>query len=350
MAARRDYHKARRDELQGFEGTTGTREHCAPYDETNKADLNQKCIPEGEEIRYEVVGGCECPPGTCEMKAMLKNKYMPWTRFPTKDGLFHFGFWKNPYACRNAGDVKKQIGYDKKPKAPKENWSDFWYAVAILHKWVTHEIELDDEDVKKHTFFLCLGDNWNQDDVRKYKDKKTTARKNIKNEYFKAGLLDMETISDWALFRESREDLELDESRKDKLMHFLLNERRNAVQLFEKMDFLEKQIVWQGNNPTIARLDDLPLCHHKIDQETLQHNRNQEQETLALDFIRSRRCYCTEPNNVLCKCREQKCHAEWQRVWSEWQLKFGDKPKPMHSTAALGGVAMLLKCLQELYM
>ena len=92
-----------------------------------------------------------------------------------------------------------------------------------------------------------------------------------------------ESIADWVRFRHCRDsDMTLTPAQKDNLMHFLLNERRNVVELFEKATFLvSRREREKGQSPTIKRLTDEELLAHHIDQDNAHKTKEQQQAAAA---------------------------------------------------------------------
>ena len=78
--------------------------HGPPY-KPNKEKFE---IPPGAENFYEILGRCQCTT-KCPMSTLLKNKLMPWTRFPTRFPTQNLTVWVNPYAVRGEAQVKKAI-------------------------------------------------------------------------------------------------------------------------------------------------------------------------------------------------------------------------------------------------
>ena len=265
-------------------------QHSPPYDDRCKALLNKNCIPPGAELFYEVLGGCQCSK-SCRMGTMLRNKCLPWTRFPTEQGMFSESFktWTNPCALGGGPQVRNCIlefmvedsagkmvpNYQQPGKKMEAKWTKFWYAVDVLYKYATRDPnqELDDATLIRHTRAFCYSD----EHIR------NNSSQAVRSMYTQAGLLVTESVADWIRFRDCRKsDMTLTPAQQDSLMHFLLNERRNVVELFEKVNFLlSRKRRDRGESTTIERLTDEELWAYHIDQDNARAAKKKQQEAAA---------------------------------------------------------------------
>jgi hypothetical protein len=151
--------------------------------------------------------------------------------------MFSEASWENPKPIRNnqqmLDDMQKFLGLAQDGAGKmlpnyrgvenEARWEKFWYAVNALYNWCTGTASTD----------MSLVNTWTTAFV------KNRQRGTMYEKYKEAGLLGQETIEDWVRFRDCRnDDMRLDSEAKDDLMHILLVERRRAVDLFEKMLFI----------------------------------------------------------------------------------------------------------------
>jgi hypothetical protein len=184
---------------------------------------------------------------------MTQFKYTPWTRFPIPDehgrftGRFlneSFQAWWNPTAHTGPAEVDRQIDLFMKQQnvdgklvwlpncadKMKRNykWEKFWLAVHVLHEWVHWKAGVDDELLKKcmHLYF---------DDVATLSDGPQT-------KYHDAAIFEPESQKHKTVYAEFT-NLNLTPPEKERLMNFLLEQKRNAVLLFGKVRFLDTRRI-----------------------------------------------------------------------------------------------------------
>lgn len=342
---RAEYRKRMKEEMKA-DGAGEKRHHCAPYD-NNYSDkertMNSEYLSGGAEDYYELLGSCQCWQGsrwTCDAKRIVRSKFTPWTRFPTAKGMFceTFRAWANPHALRNPKQMRDCMKLFLKSEGGKlvpdytdtsgtAKWYKFWYAVDMLYKWVTHETVLEDEEVKVHTStFLQKNEKikfgLTKDDVRKY--------------YELAGLLAPESIDHWVNFRNCRNfDMDLSDSQKDELMNLLLTEKRRAVDLFEKVSFLQRLSISEGGDYVrIRRLRDDELSHHMKTQKDLLDARQNQQAAVAEAMDGMKKAEAAK--------KEQESAAKAAAAEALIELMRSQPLNPKQD------VCMLLKCLQRL--
>jgi len=186
---------------------------------------------------------------------------MPWTRFPTEKGMFCaiFKVWENPKPLRDPNQVRTTMRLflapdngELKPNyaqtTGEARWEKFWYAVDRLYQWATRAIVLDKAtvDVYIAAFLRC------------------DTRAAVMQHYKDAGLLSPESVHDWVRFRNCRDgDMQLNEDQKDELMKLLLDERRKAVDLFEKMTCVHNICVHLGDAYQFRQFTDLENDMHR---------------------------------------------------------------------------------------
>ena len=236
-------------------------EHCPPYTpyHVDAFFAILPCLRRALEF-YELLGKCVCVTD-CPGLYMVKCKCTPWTRFPTENGMFLEASWENPKPIRNnkqmLDDMQKFLGLAQDASAKmlpnyrgvenEAKWEKFWYAVNALYNWC---IGTDSTD-------RSLVDTWTTVFV------KNKQRGIMCQKYEEAGLLGQETIEDWVRFRDCRnDDMRLDSDAKDDLMHILLVERRRAVDLFEKMLFIDGIVKQSPSYDTMRRWSDEQKTKH----------------------------------------------------------------------------------------
>ena len=283
-----DYSKKRRAHIKGaFEAAGGhliKREHFPPYD-TNYREGRQQAESYllGATQFYELLGKCQCV-DKCPGAFMLMGKCTPWTRFPTRNGTFSGATWENPKPLRFRSQVETEVTKflvidssgtmqpDFTGKPNECRYEKFWYAVAKLYDWCLGTSLIPGVPaVLINAFFNVQGG----------------LRTDFHREYQKAGLLGPETFDDWKLFRNCRDgDMSLNTDAKNDLMHILLRERRRAVDLFEKMQFLEDMVK---RFRVISPLTDEQKQQHLAAKKTSDAQKNTDQKAAAaeMDKIRS---------------------------------------------------------------
>jgi len=242
------------------------RDHCPPYNQDNfgqdnynqdrgksVCDMNRDTeeMPKAAHDYYDFIGACQCRDREngekCTHYRMVRNKFTPWTRFPTTtDGQFlgdTFITWKNPYACRTPGDVKREcidklvvqntpdgnimvLKFDK-DKMNTDKWMKFWYSVHKLYEWVHYKENIDAVTLQHYISAYYHGVKDIDEPLRHYRN---------------ARLFEEESDYHRKLFRNFRDiqqqDYNLSDDEKDQLMQYLLNEKKNVVKLFSKVHVL----------------------------------------------------------------------------------------------------------------
>ncbi len=249
------------------------RPHFPPY----FYDSRDTGIPIYANHIYTMLGHCRCyDDSICTATRMVTNMYMPWTRFPVRNGntigRFAFETWKNPLASRSVSDVKKAIDVqcnfivsadghsatiDRRPG--KHRWFSFWMAVHTLHAFVQEGIQVDDQ-----TILQCVQDmNYH---IGQY---------NIhKNAYINKDLLGEETAEHRKLFDDYYDQLikKLDEkkevadkasdifevtiqhkTKKDAAVQLLLEKRKLTAELFAKADLIIQSLLLQTTQKPLKR-------------------------------------------------------------------------------------------------
>jgi len=260
-----DQQKGAKHGITAAKGTQQRAAQEAAAEIRQQEKVNSEGIVGRASAYFEVVGKCHCLTSSWCDVSMVRNKYVPWTRFPTADGtgkMFSAAFtvWKNPSACRAEDDFSRHILSTLTPdmngalrlQYPATwtvnvggpvpgKWPKVWYAVDRLHAWATGAIQLSDAEREMYTMaYFC-------DEALKEPPK--SSLQSIRTAYAAAGLLAAESVEDWVRYRYCREhdwpDLVLDESQQDSLMHMLLQRKREAVLLFEKLEWLKGLEVYE---------------------------------------------------------------------------------------------------------
>jgi hypothetical protein len=256
----------KRDDVDNGEDTqpkkkkrsNSNRDHCPPYDQDKNKAVKGVCEMNRDNIEmpiaahdyYDFVGTCKCRDNgkECDHARMVRNKFTPWTRFPTTtDGKFlgdTFITWKNPYACRTPGDVQREcinklvaettsdghttmvLKFDK-DEMNTNKWMKFWYSVHKLYEWAHNKENIDDATLQHY--------------IRAYYNgvKDIYKEKGALQHYRNARLFEEESDDHRNLFRNFRdrqyEYFNLNDDEKDELMKYLLREKANVVKLFSKV-------------------------------------------------------------------------------------------------------------------
>jgi hypothetical protein len=303
MAAKSREYREKKKKAKTDDEQSGKKTHYPPYNINytggfgGYGDQVKTCLG-GATAFYKILGMCKCV-GDCDAKLMVQCKCTPWTRFPTKDGVFDGALWNNPKNMRNCEQVRKDVrlfltadgfhktvddgsGHRQVPELVpnfrgienEARYEKFWYAVAMLYSW-------------------CLGQDFPQylvDAWTKAFSKVTVAlRMSLTETYTKAGLLGQETIDDWVRFRNCRDgDMTLTADAKDDLMRLLLVERRRVVDLFEKKHFLEKIVQNSATKNVISRLSDAERSRYDSDRTKLDAAKIRDQTAAAAEMAKIR--------------------------------------------------------------
>ena len=339
-----------------------TRSHCGPYifeKDGDKERINSEPLFIAVQKYYEVLGLCRCLNDNvlCDKKKMLRSKHVPWTRFPIRGGR---GFWSglipsphnwvNPYACRGEDDAKKNMQnflnlQTMEPDYPEQwkplsvgKWSKFWYAVDRLHEWVSGATELPEDMLRLYRMAFLY-------------NRYECATK--AEQYRAAGLLAPESVEHWVAFRYCREDdwptpNLLNDNHKEEFMHFLLQQKRETVRLFEKVDLLNSLVTLDEESALpvrkLTQMDAARKAQFITDDVALRATRQQEQAAAAAAWPARK----AQEDQALAAARtaqaQQKAQDEQEAVAAMLAMGGGAGG----STASAQRVHMLLQCLQRL--
>ncbi len=254
-------------------GENDLRDHCLPYDLEHKMQFNRQLVPVEAQKYYEIVGKCQClfRGKKCDNTRMTRNKFVPWTRFPTANGQFfcveNFFTWKNPHASRSDYDLKRilednlqtvhtpegrrMIPIYHSDKLGQQRWAKFWYAVHELDQWVHRRTTIDAVTLEQHiqTYYHTV--------KHIYKESRTQYDRGARQMYTAARLLEPESKYHMDLFRNYRdgehEHFRLSDEEKDELMNELLAEKANVVVLFGKVEVLHSSAMTLGSKQWIRQ-------------------------------------------------------------------------------------------------
>ena len=372
---------------------TEKRDHCPPYNKDNVMEFrrNYALIPEKAQKYYEIYGSCLCLADgeRCDHGKLVRNKFTPWTKFPTANGHFFeekFVTWRNPQACRSRidvqriwkpnlvvvdadGDMKLKFDYNH---MNTDKWMKFWYAVDQLYEWV-HDRKTIDATTLQH----LMGAYYHGvKDV--YKTSKNEVGKGARQRYSEAGLLDTERGYHARLYKHFRDEQQdyyrLSDEEKDMLMNELLQEKAKVVELFDKVELLHKLHVlddkagrWLRHIGTeeLAALALLGLragaaatggADDEEAEEQVEDSGDGEGDSVdnahSEDGIQSRKC--SKHNIVFRNCADPDCKDEYQAIWNayqqgfngskDWAKTFAEREKASRE----GGLGALLFRMQEL--
>jgi hypothetical protein len=211
--------------------------------------------------------------------------------------------WVNPAACRAETEMQRYIGQmlhmesnkmtvdypetwqQTQNKIVHGKWQKFWYAVHMLHRWVTCEpdFNLKDKELQKYqsAFFACT-----------IAGARIVRKNDLQTDYLNAGLLAAESVDDWDTFYYCRKlhwsHLGLNDTDLTNFMEYLLERRREAVLMFEKTDLLDGLLtktkectVRVQGVATMRQLSGAELDQFRTDDTALRVRRQQEQAAAA---------------------------------------------------------------------
>jgi len=239
--------------------------HLPPY----LLDFRDESIPPYARDIYSSLGMCICYHHDilCDATRVTNNKYLPWTRFPVRNGheigRFAFTTWQNPLVCRSPVDVRKAIntqcaitpsedGLTYSTNTDKKRaWFPFWMAVDKLYAFIAQNSHLDAPTIVQYAADLRYRLPQYKKHRKSYQDKnllgeESDEHRKLFNEYYDHLIQTLERNRNVLQPQSKVNDVIYQyKHKKEEAVQLLLQQRNMTAVLFAKADYLIAHALFQ---------------------------------------------------------------------------------------------------------